>query len=185
MKHLSNDAIFLMRRLFKTGLAFLLLVQFTACQEMSKKKMENQPMKIQRDVDYSLPDSLTKGTSYLSVYSQIYNQTEHKTYNLTATVSIRNVNRTDTVYIDNAEYFNTEGHAIRKYFEKTVYVAPMETIEIVIDEMDKEGGTGANFLFDWRLKPGTNEPLFEAVMISSYGQGLSFTTEGKRIKYLE
>jgi len=28
----------------------------------------------------------------------------------------------------------------------------------------------------------SNEPLFEAVMISSFGQGLSFTTQGKRIK---
>ena len=58
----------------------------------------------------------------------------------------------------------------------------METVEIVIDENDKEGGTGANFHFDWRIKPLSNEPLFEAVMISSFGQGLSFTTQGKRIK---
>ena len=58
----------------------------------------------------------------------------------------------------------------------------METVEIVIDQDDNEGGTGANFIFDWKIKPDTNEPLFEAVMISTYGQqGLSFTTTGIRL----
>ena len=28
----------------------------------------------------------------------------------------------------------------------------METIEIVVDEEDKGGGTGANFVFDWATK---------------------------------
>ena len=157
-------------------------IQLYSCQSEQQKKTVKKLSQIQRDVEHSLSDSLLQGASYLSVYSQIYNQTEHKTYNLTATVSIRNVNRYDTIYIDNAEYFNTRGHAIRKYFKKTLYLAPMETVEIVIAEKDKEGGTGANFHFDWRIKPSSNEPLFEAVMISSFGQGLSFTTQGKRIK---
>jgi len=59
----------------------------------------------------------------------------------------------------------------------------METVEIVIDEKDQEGGTGANFLFDWSIKPNSHEPYFEGVMISTSGQqGLSFTTEGKRVE---
>ena len=170
------------QKLVIISLFFCFAIQLYSCQSEQQKKTVKKLSQIQRDIEHSLSDSLLQGASYLSVYSQIYNQTEHKTYNLTATVSIRNVNRRDTVYIDNAEYFNTEGKSIRKYFERTVYVAPMETIEIVIDEMDQEGGTGANFHFDWRMEPLSNEPLFEAVMISSYGQGLSFTTQGKRIK---
>lgn len=136
-----------------------------------------------RTVNYALPDSLIEGTTYLSVYSEIYSQTEQRTHDLTATVSLRNANRTDTVFIDKAEYFDTKGNFIRTYFDKTIYIAPMETVEIIIDESDDKGGTGANFLFDWRIKEGANEPIFEGVMISTYGQqGLSFTTEGKRIK---
>jgi len=176
------DADNLIKRFLKISLFSCLVVQLYACDEEMKKEVVTQRNQFQRNIKHSLPDSLLRGSSYLSVYSQVYNETEHKTYNLTATVSIRNVNRSDTIYIDNAEYFNTRGHAIRKYFKKTVYLAPMETVEIVIDEIDQEGGTGANFLFDWRVKPLSNEPLFEAVMISSYGQGLSFTTKGKRIK---
>ena len=102
-----------------------------------------------RAVDYPVIDSLIEGSSYLSVYAQIYSQTEHRRHGLTATVSMRNTNRKDTIYID---------------------------------ELDIEGGTGANFLFDWKIKPTSNEPLFEGVMISTSGQqGLSFTTQGIRI----
>ena len=58
----------------------------------------------------------------------------------------------------------------------------METIEIIIEEKDSEGGSGANFVFDWAMKNDTNPPLIEAVMISTYGQqGLSFTTRGVRV----
>jgi hypothetical protein len=135
-----------------------------------------------RMLDYSPQDSLIHGTTYLSVYSQIYDQSEHRTYDLTATVSLRNTNRSDTVFIDKAEYFNTAGESTRTYFDQPIYIAPMETVEIVIDEWDREGGTGANFLFGWTTKPNLNEPLFEAVMISTSGQqGISFTTSGKRI----
>jgi len=59
----------------------------------------------------------------------------------------------------------------------------METIEIVIKQLDREGGTGANFLFDWRIKPGINEPLFEGVMVCLMKEtAFSFLTEGKRIE---
>jgi hypothetical protein len=84
--------------------------------------------------------------------------------------------------LEKTEYFNTKGDLIRTYFNKMIFIAPMETVEIVIDEKDKVGGTGANFLFDWKIKPNTNEPAFEGVMISTSGQqGISFTTHGRRI----
>jgi len=136
-----------------------------------------------RMIDYPLSDSLEHGVTYLSIYSQIYSQTEQLTHNLTATVSLRNTNRYDTIYIKKAEYYDTHGTFIRSYFDKTIFIAPLETVEIIIDERDKEGGTGANFLFEWEMRPDTHEPYFEGVMISTYGsQGLSFTTQGIRIE---
>lgn len=135
-----------------------------------------------RTFDYQLNDSLTSGNTYLAVYSQIYSQSEHRTQNLTVTVSMRNINLTDTVYVFKATYFDTHGKEIRSYLQKPIFLAPMETAEIVIDEIDKEGGTGANFLFDWKVGRNANEPFFEAVMISTSGQqGLSFLTQGRRI----
>ncbi|MBD0832799.1 DUF3124 domain-containing protein [Aestuariibaculum sediminum] len=136
-----------------------------------------------RMVKAKLQDSLIQGQTYLSVYSAIYSETEHRLHSLTATVSIRNINVSDTIYIDKAVYYDTHGNAIRTYFKNTIYVAPMETVEIVIDEHDKEGGSGANFLFDWKVKPDSSLPFFESVMISTSGQqGISFTTQGKEIQ---
>lgn len=136
-----------------------------------------------RSVENSVTDSLLKGKTYLSIYSEIYSQTEHKTHNLTSTVSMRNIDVNDTIYINKAEYFNTKGEPIRIYFDHPIYIAPLETVEIVVDETDIEGGTGANFIFEWSTKESSPNPLFEGIMISTSGQqGLSFTSKGVRIE---
>lgn len=136
-----------------------------------------------RAADISQIENLESGKSYLSVYSQIYSQSEHKTHDLTVTVSMRNPNPVDTIYIEKAEYFDNHGASVRTYFDTPIYLAPMETAEIIIDERDKAGGTGANFLFNWKVKKTSNSPFFEAIMISTYGQqGLSFTTQGVELK---
>lgn len=126
-------------------------------------------------------DSLVQGSSYLSIYSAIYQRSEGLTYELTTTVSIRNISSTDSIFIRRADYFNTQGDLIRTYVDEPVFVKPLETIEIIIDEADKTGGTGANFIFEWATRNSVHEPFFEAVMISTTGQqGLSFTTQGIR-----
>ena len=134
-----------------------------------------------RKVQLTAPDSLVRGSSYLSVYSEIYQRSDQLTYNLTTTVSIRNISTTDSVFVLHADYYNTQGDRLRTYVNDPVYLRPLETIEIVIDESDQTGGTGANFIFEWATRPRVHEPLFEAVMISTNGQqGLSFTTQGVR-----
>ncbi|TDQ32223.1 DUF3124 domain-containing protein [Zeaxanthinibacter enoshimensis] len=160
-----------------------LLFFFLSCKEEGNVS-SSDPVNWDKRTILSIPgDSLQEGSSYLSVYSQIYSQTEHRTHDLTATVSMRNINKKDTVYIAKAEYFDTKGKLIRTYFNKPIYIAPLETVEIVIDEKDQAGGTGANFLFDWVVKAGVHEPYFEGVMISTSGsQGLSFTTKGQNIQ---
>ncbi|SRX54727.1 DUF3124 domain-containing protein [Aequorivita sp. CIP111184] len=128
-------------------------------------------------------DSLQHGKTYLSIYSHIYSFSMEKSQNLTAMVSLRNVSDISTIYISTAKYYNTKGELIRNYFEKPIQLNPLETVEIVIDETDEQGGSGANFIFEWAAEPKTPEPLFEAIMTSLRGsQGLSFTTQGKRIE---
>ena len=123
------------------------------------------------------------GSTYLSVYSQIYSFSENAIHDLTATVSFHNTSRSENIIITKADYFNTDGDIIKSYVNNPVYIRPLETLQIVIAEEDEDGGTGGNFIFDWAKAPETSEPLFEAVMISTVGQqGLSFTTTGKRIK---
>lgn len=165
------------------GLCTLTAVFTAACGQVERTISSVDPVNwARRSASPKAGDSLVNGASYLSVYSEIYSQSEHRTHNLTATVSMRNTSRNDTLFIETAAFFDTAGHPIRNYFNHTIYIAPLETVEIVVDEHDQQGGTGGNFLFDWHVKPGADPPLFEAIMISTSGQqGLSFATRGVQI----
>lgn len=162
-------------------LLFLSLL-ILSCQEETDKypiARENWESRKSSVTDFS---DFTVGKTYLPIYSHIYHIHEHRTFDLTSTVSIRNVSMTDSVYLLKADYYNTTGKKIRTYLKKPVYLKPLETVEIIIEEKDIEGGSGANFVFDWATKQAKNPPLFEAVMISTYGQqGLSFTTRGVQV----
>ena len=133
----------------------------------------------QREIVLKPGDSLLTGNTYLPVYSRIYHYKREKTINLTITTSIRNVSITDTVFLKSADLFGTSGVREYSYIDSPVFIRPMETLEIVIEETEEEGGTGGNFSFEWAAKRGVAPPYFEAVMISTTGQqGISFTTRG-------
>ena len=163
-------------------LSFVTITLFS-CMEEKEISSINPENWSKRKITLNTKDSLEYGKSYLSIYSQIYSSSEHKTHNLTAMVSLRNTSDIDTIYILKAEYFDTHGTSLRSYFNHPIYLAPLETAEIIIDEMDIEGGTGSNFIFEWNAPKDGPEPLFEGVMNSTVGQqGLSFTTQSRRIK---
>lgn len=167
-----------MRQLLFLG--FLILV---ACDEPVDSLKVTEENWASRRVALPITDSLTHGKSYLSVYSQIYSFSQNQKFNLTGMISLRNISDVDTIHLLRADYFNTQGTKIRTYFDYPVYLAPMETVEIVIDQIDVEGGTGSNFLFEWSTPGNCPEPLFEGVMTSLQGtQGLSFVTTAKRIE---
>ena len=141
-----------MSKLF--SLIFFVLI--LSCAEKSKEEVSSiDPVNWNnRMAEITSSDSLVKGTSYLSVYSEVYSETEHRTHNLTSTISMRNTNLKDTIYINKAEYFDTKGSPIRTYFDLPIHI-----------------------------KPNSHEPYFEGVMISTSGQqGLSFTTQGQRVE---
>ncbi len=168
-----------MKRFLVTTVILILCI---ACRE--KEEISSiDPVKWEDRIVSStaLTDSLESGKSYLSIYSQIFSLTEHKTHNLTVMVSLRNMSDNDTIYLNTAHFYDTHGKLIHDYFIKPIYMAPLETLEIVIDEADTAGGTGGNFIFKWKIPENCPEPLFEAVMTSTTSQqGLSFITEAKR-----
>lgn len=161
---------------------FFVLFGFYSCgNHLGNEEFEKINWKA-RQANLNTLDSLETGRSYLSVYSQIYSYSQHKTYNLTAMVSLRNTSINDSIYLYKVDYYDTHGTLLKSYINKPVYLAPMETLDIVINEADIEGGTGSNFIFDWKIPKNSPEPIFEGVMTSTAGQqGLSFITQAQRI----
>ncbi|MBX2942014.1 MAG: DUF3124 domain-containing protein [Cyclobacteriaceae bacterium] len=159
--------------------SILLILVLASCNQQKETTPVHTVNWEKRRIAPNTLDNLFTGSTYLSVYSEVYQVTENRTYHLTVTVSMRNISSKDSVYISSAKYYNTEGHLIRTYLDNPIFIAPLETVEIVINEGDKEGGTGGNFIFEWGSPVAQNEPHFEAIMISTTGQqGLSFTTQG-------
>ncbi|GGZ91457.1 DUF3124 domain-containing protein [Algibacter mikhailovii] len=164
-------------------LSILVVISYISCDKKTEISSISPENWSKRMATLNDKDSLEYGKSYLSIYSQIYSISQLKKHNLTAMIGLRNTSDTDTIYVLRAEYFDTHGHSVRNYFEHPIYLAPMETAEIVIEENDISGGTGSNFLFEWKIPDNCPEPLFEGIMSSTMGQqGLSFTTQGIRIK---
>ncbi len=164
-------------------IVFCAAIFLFGCSQQQEPVSINPEKWSKKRITISEKDSLEYGKSYLSVYSQIYSFTQNQKYNLTGMISLRNTSDLDTIYLLRAEYYDTHGTSLRTYFDYPIFLSPMETTEIIIDHEDIEGGTGSNFIFEWKIPKGCPEPLFEGVMNSMQGtQGLSFTTQAKRIK---
>ncbi len=121
-------------------------------------------------------------TVYVPVYSSIFYDDSSHTYDLTATLSVRNVDTEKSIVLVRADYYNTNGDLLKSYIADGLRLKPFQTVHIVINESDKSGGTGANFVVQWVSRSTANSPIVEAVMISTRAQqGISFTTTGRVI----
>lgn len=156
---------------------------FISCEEQKTTSSIDPINWEKRRAEITTTDSLEIAKTYLGIYSEIYSTSEHLTHDLTVTVSLRNTSETDRVVLTKGAYYDTGGNLIRTYFDFPIALKPLETVEIIIEEGDKTGGTGGNFIFDWLDDSAVTDPIFEGIMISTRGtQGLSFTSLGKRIK---
>lgn len=126
-------------------------------------------------------DSILK-KSYVPAYSHIY-ASKNNAIEMAITLSLRNTDNTTNVQILSVLYYNTEGKLIRKYINDGYTLKPLETKEIFIESSDLVGGSGANFLIEFKAKETTSEPIFESIMVSEKDPGKShtFISRGKNI----
>jgi len=127
---------------------------------------------------------LSKGqTLYVAVYSNIYSSPKKIPFNLAAILSIRNTDMSNPVQIVSADYYDTKGKLIRKYYTKPFTLAPLESTYVYVPEEDIVGGIGANFIVKWSAAKEINVPIIECVMVGMKGgQGISFVSPGQVIK---
>ena len=122
-------------------------------------------------------------TLYVPVYSNIFSAPKQIPFNLAAILSIRNTDISNAIRIISADYYDTKGKLIRKYYDKEVILAPLESTYLYLPEDDTAGGIGANFIVRWTAAREVNAPVIECVMIGMKGgQGISFVSPGQVIK---
>lgn len=120
---------------------------------------------------------------YVPIYSEIYADKQNQKVPLAATLSIRNTNFTDSLFVTKIDYFNTDGELVRSYLKKLIRLPPMSTVNYVIGRDDDTGGTGASFIVNINSKSKSVKPLIQAVMIGQSGnKGFAFSTDGYSIK---
>jgi Protein of unknown function (DUF3124) len=124
-------------------------------------------------------------TVYVPIYSSIYQGLgiRREQVDLTATLSIRNVSAHHPIVVAFVRYYDSRGTLLREYVVQPGSLAPLATVEFVIDRNDTAGGPGANFLVQWTGPADVDEPLLEAVMIGGAGNaGISFTSQGRVVR---
>ena len=122
-------------------------------------------------------------TVYVSVYSHIYYGDRSKPFNLAAMLSIRNTDANYPLTVVSASYYDSNGSLVREYLKDPKRIAPMASTYIYVKESDTTGGSGANFIVQWKADHMINEPVIESLMTGlASGQGISFVCNGRVIK---
>ncbi len=126
---------------------------------------------------------LSKGQIlYVPAYSHIYSGNRERPFLLTVTLSIRNVDPKHQIKIILVDYYETQGKLLKKHIDKPIALNSLESLRYVIPEKDKSGGSGANFIIEWRSDKFVNPPIVESIMIGTQStQGISFTSRGQEI----
>lgn len=106
---------------------------------------------------------------YVPVYSHIYYD-GGRPYLLETTLSIRNVDPNEPVYVSKVDYYDTDGKLSKEKVDRLLKLDPLQTIEFLIERHDVAGGSGANFIVEWHAADGSvHAPLIEAVMVGRSG----------------
>jgi Protein of unknown function (DUF3124) len=124
---------------------------------------------------------VTGQTVYVPIYSHIYHYNNRdNAINLSATLSIRNTDLKNSMIITAVRYYDTKGQLLRNEIPSPVELRSLASTDFFIAANDTSGGVGANFIVEWVAQTMVEEPIIEAVMIStSSTQGISFISRGK------
>jgi len=131
------------------------------------------------------PTGLSDGqTIYAPVYSHVYHGNLNQAHSssqiqLSAMLSIRNTDLAKAITILSVDYYGTDGKIIRHFLTKPRKLAPLASMDTLIQGKDKSGGAGANFLVTWEAHEPVNPPLVETVHAYFFGTTtLAFVTGG-------
>ncbi len=158
-----------------------------ACAEGSREPVPDATEFLTTDYFYPTPESSDavlpiEKIVYVPVYSHLYLSGLGRR-DLAITLSIRNTDVDDPILIDSVRYYDSAGQLLENYLAERHTLAPLATVELVIDQLDTRGGSGANFIVEWGAEQAVSEPIIETIMVGITGtQGLSFSRNGQVIE---
>ena len=118
---------------------------------------------------------------YVPAYSHVYRD-GGAPFSLETTLSVRNVDANQPLFLRAVEYFDTSGKLVRTFLDETIKLAPLQTVEYLVERRDSSGGSGANFLVQWKGAADLDKPLIETVMVGILGsQAIVFAKSGVEI----
>ena len=123
---------------------------------------------------------------YVPIYSHVLYESG-RVLNVTATLSIRNTDRSRPLVVMDVDYHGSDGKLLRHELTEPRTLDPLASLHFVVPESDVDGGIGASFLVEWAatapLTQPLSPPIIEAVMIGVRGnQGISFLSGGRTIE---
>ncbi len=119
---------------------------------------------------------------YVPAYSHIFIGHRSRTYKLSITLSIRNIDPKASLTLTTVDYHDTDGNLSKHFLDAPVVLGPMASTRYVVPVQENAGGSGANFVVRWQADHKINPPIVESVMIGTQSQqGISFTSRGQVI----
>lgn len=151
-------------------------------------KVQNQPARAYSPPDLAAyaPGNVTTDelevhqAAYVPAYSHVYYD-GGRPYLLEITLSIRNVDVDRPIYVGKADYYDTAGKITSRKLDGLIKLAPLQTIEFLVERHDVSGGSGANFIVEWHAEDRmVHPPLIEAVMVGRSGtNAISFVRKSE------
>ena len=125
------------------------------------------------------------GGFYVPVYSSVSMSQGRLRGDFSVTLSVHNASETRPLVLKRIAYFDTVGKLVESYLKAPIALKPFSTVEVFIGATDVRGGTGANFVVDWAATAEIAEPVVEALMVGSVGNGhYAFISQGRPIKVI-
>jgi len=172
-------------KLYRLICLVITLIFLTACTASElpnahdTTKIEPSPKVVTLDKNFQ---AAMGQTIYVPIYSHIYYENRQKSFELAATLSIRNTDLTNPMIVTSVRYYDSNGKLIRQYIERPIQLNALASTNFVVDRNDTSGGSGASFIVEWVAQTQVSEPIVEAVMIgSALQQGISWISPGKVI----
>ena len=126
------------------------------------------------------------GSFYVPVYSSVSMSQGKLRADFSVTLSVHNASETRPLVLKRIAYFDTVGKMVESYLKAPVALKPFSTVEVFVAATDVRGGTGANFVVDWAATGEIAEPVVEALMVGSVGNGhYAFISQGRPIKIIK